>query len=350
MDVRRPFGRALDAIAAVHHLRFQPYRNDRLPNYVEKLRVWLTQFEEQDRPTAFLLATKVLFVTQVQFEFLQRRLFQSLIRRHLLNAAIVAHGYAANDYKRALPHLEEEMNASLFIGNSDSSGLNSFVHRNREEFANRMTRSLVGPDLAFWVYPAARSRDRSNAVVRRVAKQFQSEVLQTDDRIAKKHRLIVVEDFSASGSDLVRAMLLLARTSLPIKEVVIAPVMACEHALHRLERLAQRLSRSSPYAFHTIAAHVLPNRMRCFGGPQPSYLDGHPPITDLSSRVEQLSEKMFRSKFEAEFGLSQSSKHGYDNLALAFAFFSNCPDNSLPIIWVDYDRWRGLFPRASRYI
>jgi hypothetical protein len=349
MDRRRPYGKVLEALQTVAELRFQPYRNDRIPRFIEKLQLWLCQFSDADQPAAFLLASRILYITQRQFETLQRRLFATCIRRHLLAALIVRKGYAAHEFHRALPQLGEEMDTTLFVANSDSSGLNSFVHLNIEVFARREQRRLVGPELTFWVYPARRAAaPGADATVRTAAQEFEKSVLATDRRLTGKQRLVVVEDFAGTGDDLDIAMTLLARTALPLKEVVLAPVITTAKAMWKLRKRAANLTKSGPYAFYVMTAHTLPHSLRCFDGPVPSYLDGQEPLPDLSRHVKRLSDDVFASTFTPD--LPASAKYGYGALALAFAFFSNCPDNSLPLIWRDLSNWHALFPRASRYI
>src|SRR4051812_33772586 len=109
MESRRQFSRVWESLKSVYPLRFQPYRNDMVPDFLEKLMAWLSQFDEDDQATAFLLAARMVFITEKQFEFLQRRLFQSQIRHFLLQSVISRYGYAQQDYFRAVKHLDEEM-------------------------------------------------------------------------------------------------------------------------------------------------------------------------------------------------------------------------------------------------
>ena len=178
-DKRRPFGRLLDSLIAISSLRFQPYRNDRITIFLEKLAIWLGQFPESDRKAAFLLANRILFVTERQFQSLQRRLFDRFIRRHPLEVAIARRGVAKYDFVTASNYLIEEMDKTIFVANSDSSNINSFVHENSEAFADRERRSLVGPELAFWTYAAHRAHDLSlPREVNAAAAEYEARVLR----------------------------------------------------------------------------------------------------------------------------------------------------------------------------
>ena len=47
MEDRRPYGRILDPLAVISGIRFQPYQNDTLPRFLDKLVVWLSQFPDE---------------------------------------------------------------------------------------------------------------------------------------------------------------------------------------------------------------------------------------------------------------------------------------------------------------
>src|SRR5205814_1534642 len=135
----------------------------------------------------------------------------------------------------------------------------------------------------------------------------------------------------------------------PLKEVVVAPVLATERAFKRLTDLTRRLS---THRYRVMTAEVLPEKLCCFGGRSVSYLNGHEPIADLSSLVKQLSDDVYALHFaDPSAGLSPDHRHGFGKLALAFVMFSNCPDNSLPLIWKRTKTWpHPLFQRVSRIL
>jgi hypothetical protein len=347
-DKRQPYGKLLEALDRIYDLRFQPYPNDDLPNFIEKLRRWLAQFPANDKRTAFLLASRIVFVTQRQFESLQRRLYMSFVRRHLLDCIIRDRGLKKFDYIGASPYLASEMDATIFVSNSDSSHLNSFVHRNSAYFTDQTNRRLVGPELTFWIYPAKRSQ-LGPPDVTLTARQFETKVLATDSLLANKRRLIIIEDFSGSGSDLMQSLMLLNQSKLPLKEIVVAPVIATDRAFNELTACCQSLS-SRRYTM--MAAYVLREELCCFDGRRKSYLDGQEPILDFSPLVKQLSEDMYNQHFAGgSSGIAPEHRHGFGQLALAFVMFSNCPDNSLPILWKQTETWpHALFHRASRVL
>jgi hypothetical protein len=345
-EKRQPYAKLLEALYRIADLRFQPYQNDDLPSFIEKLRLWLKQFPDKDKRAAFLLANRIVFISQRQFESLQRRLYTYCIKRHLLDSIISTRGLMKYDYKSACSHLAAEMDATIFVPNSDSSNLNSFVHKNSQYFQNREARHLVGPELRFWTYPAERARHTSVDVAN-AAKEFERKVLASDPVLLNKTRMVIIEDFSGSGSDLIKSLMLLEQSALPLKEIIIAPVLATEISFKRVTSLCQKLPTRN---YRIMTADVLPEKLCCFDGRGSSYLDGHDPVPNLSTLVKQLSEEIYAQHF-AGGTFNPAHRHGVGKLALAFVMFSNCPDNSLPIIWKQTNTWsHALFQRVSRIV
>lgn len=350
-DRRSPYAGMLMKLLDIAPLRFQPYQNDDILRYDEKLCRWLEQFPgKADKRAAFLLATRIAFVTVRQMEALQAHLFETGIRRHLLERIISDKGLHRFDYVGAMPFLNAEMDRTIFVQNSDSSLLNSFSHVNKEYFTDRGRRMLLGPEVEFWTYPSSRAaEEKVSARFRTIAQLFEKNVLGTDRRVRGKRRIVILEDFSGAGSDLVSTTKKFARVGLPFEEVIVAPLIATQQAIAKLQGLICRLNKiAKGRSFHVIYGMQLPNSLRCFGTPKDtSYLDGSSPIKGLSREIERISDRLHVSHFS---DLRKDQRHGFGNLALAFAHYFNCPDNSLPLIWKNQKNWVALFPRASRYI
>jgi hypothetical protein len=345
---KRPFGRMLEGLHEIAPLRFQPYQNDSMPSFMEKLRVWLAQFEAEDQPVAFLVAMKLIFVTQKQLDVLGRRLFEQHIRKRFLETIILKHRLRPYDFSSAVRHLNEEMDETLFIPNSDSSRINDFVHVNSRYFKDRARRRLTGPEVAHWVHPSSMADAKLPEQERRVAKRFGRIVAKRDRLLRNKKRIVVLEDFSGTGSDLAGTLEKLARLDFSVSEILVGVLMATEKAMTDLRELCRELSGTGARIYDIEASMILPQSLRCFGGPARSYLEMNPEMPGISEKLKSISEKLYRLKFSR--ALEPHDRHGFGGLALAFAFYTNCPDNSLPMIWLPLDDWHPLFPRASRII
>lgn len=345
---RRPFGRMLEGLHEIAPLRFQPYQNDTMPLFMEKLRIWLAQFDDDDQPIAFLVAMKLIFVTQPQLNVLSRRLFEQHIRRRFLESIISAQKLSPYDFLSAATFLGKEMDETLFIPNSDSSRINDFVHINRAYFTSRSKRKLTGPEVAYWVHTSNIANLSLSEEELRVAAKFERIAAKRDSLLQNKKRLVVLEDFSGTGSDLARTLYKLDQSNIGVSEILVGVLMATEKSIVDLRNLCRELSNAGRRLYDIEAGMILPHSLRCFDGPDKSYLEVTPNMPMASEKLRFISEKLYTSKFFRE--LKPENMHGFGGLALAFAFYTNCPDNSLPMIWISLDDWRPLFPRASRII
>jgi hypothetical protein len=344
---RRPYSKMLDGLHEIAPLRFQPYQNDLMLSFMEKLRMWLSQFKEEEQPIAFLVAMKLIFVTQKQLEVLSRRLFEQHIRRRFLEAIIRERGLKSFDFTSAMRFLGREMDKTLFIPNSDSSNINAFVHVNSPYFKDRTRRRLTGPEVAYWVHPVVLSESLSDPE-RAVVADFQGIVANKDKLLKGKKRLVVIEDFSGTGSDLKTTLRNLSKLNIEVSEVIIGVLMATQEAVGELKAICSQLSSDGRRLYDIETSMVLPQNLRCFNGPEQSYLESNPTISGAADRLKTISEKLYRDKFFSE--IDPQNKHGFGGLALAFAFYTNCPDNSLPMLWTSAGNWHPLFPRSSRVI
>lgn len=352
VDQRR-YSRILDILNTIAPIKYQPYQNDTVQHYVSKLRQWLWQLDEGDRAAGFLLASQVLFVTEPQFEALLRLQFTTKIRRSILNSVIRDRALPPFSYTEASRHFDEEMDKTLFIANSPSSHINSFTHINRDYFTNKAKRNLVGPPIEVFTYPQTRRRDDKTLTKQqdKALTDFENNVLSTDPLFLHKQRLVVLEDFSGSGSDLIATAKNLAASQLPFKEIILAPVIATSVATRAIEATIATLPPVRRYEL--TSAYELHDRFRCFDTPwaparpsEPSYLDSVEP--GLSAQVASLSSRLYNSEFASH--LPEHATDGFGGLALAFVIYSNCPDNSLPLLWRPTPTFKPLFRRASKYL
>ena len=343
----RPHERILKGMTRLGKLRFQPYQNEENPFFIERLRYWLDQFSAEDQRAAFLLASQILFITRQQFEGLQRHLFEREIRWILHREACLRSGQSELDFANAATGIQEEMDRTLFISNSDSSRINGFVHINHKYFQNHGNRNLTGEPASFWTYPARRSfmsRGKNQAVVD-ACRTFETEVLCKDSHLVGKNRLVILEDFSGTGSDLKDTLDHLDESELDVDHIVLAPVIATEYALDKLRKECKKLTKRR---YEVACSLCIPYRWQCFLGPKSSYLDQGLPMKNLSRSIKYICDRQFRANFQSATKIQH--RYGLGGLALAVVLYSNCPDNSLPILWSDVPGWRPLFRRVSRFL
>ncbi len=92
------FSSLLITLTRVANVRFRGFQNDGGVPFQDRLRRWLKQFEPIDQPAAFLLAARIIFLTEEQFHCLQRRLLRCVIRKHILDGVIASRWLPEYDY------------------------------------------------------------------------------------------------------------------------------------------------------------------------------------------------------------------------------------------------------------
>lgn len=362
---RRPYDKIFAELRSAESLCYTPYQNDQNPNYLEKLDSWLENFPQKDQHYAFLLATKVIFITMEQLEYLQGVLYEHHIKMKLLEDIIEIKQLKLHQHYKALHELDSEMDKTLFVPNSDSAPFNSFVHINKNYFSNREGRFLVGGDADLWTYAGEkryylkqklRSCDTNSKkeILKKIniIDSYEKEIICGDPHIKNKKRLIILEDFSGSGSDLIERLIKIHRSNLPFEKVILATCMATKLAYDNVMKECDYMNKELGKLRYTfISAFILPKKCSCINrlenSEQELYLDGDPPVKNLSVHVKRLSEDAFANHFKNH--LDKENALGFRQ-SLAFVFYTNCPDNTLPIIWKQTKNWRALFPRSSRII
>lgn len=345
LSLRRPYARVLGTLRGVRAARFEPYRNDPpASHFIEKLAAWLEQFEQSEQQAAFLLASNVIFITSRQFENLLSDLYRRHIRRALLEHVIDRRSLRPHDYAGALAHIDEELSRTIFVGNSDSSPTKAFIHKNADELGDYEAKRLVGP-IALWTFPPL----PSGTVPGRRVRGWTDALSSPSGLTNGKTRLVILEDFSGSGSDLLSTLEAVSHSRHSFDDVHVATAVATDKAQERLLAKCHELFVRDGKRYHCHASLTLQHQTSCFDGPVPSYLDDSgSPLPGLSVRVRQISTRLFDERFSKH--LPDSARHGFGGLALAAALYANCPDNSLPLLWTTSDGWRPLYKRVSRHI
>lgn len=75
------------------------------------------------------------------------------------------------------------------------------------------------------------------------------------------------------------------------------------------------------------------------------YLDTKHNVLCVESKIFFQHEKGLLERFCDRTGCGARFRKGYRNCGLLVAFKHACPNNSLPILWCDSNRWRRLFKR-----
>jgi hypothetical protein len=280
---------------------FDDYEPAPYLRFDERVAAWLENVEDEaDRKAMFRLLGHLFFIGKPQFKALCRGAYSASIVRWLIEEE----GLQLDD-----PRLAEGIAGAAartwFCPVTDSMNISSFLKAN----------NLAGHDLrGDW---------------RTLQQLGDPEAIRSHIACEGIERIVLLEDFVGSG-DQMREVVVWARSMLPSIPLLVVPLVCCPDGLDTGARLARRYSlRFEP---------VLAVREDLFLLPEP--VDGEPPVF---GEIRDLIERV-----KGRLGDWTDEPFGHAETGAIFAMYTNCPDNTLPIIHEDSDRWKALFPRVRR--
>lgn len=280
---------------------FGEYEPGGFLQFDDRLTRWLENVPDgADRRAMFKLLGHLFFVAKPQFKALCRGAFNDVVARWLLDEEKV--DLAEPDLGA---RLEQAAAHTWFCPVTDSMNINTFLKVN----------NLAGHDL--------RTDWRSLEAL-------------ADPEAVKKHvadkgirRIVFLEDFVGSG-DQMRSTILWARHELPDIPIMLAPLICCPEGAITGKLLARR--------HRIVFAPILTMRDNQFLLP-----DAQPGEPEVFADVRSLITRV-----KGRLGDWSDEPFGHMDTGAVFSMFSNCPDNTLPIIHQQNDTWKPLFPRVSR--
>lgn len=286
---------------------FDHYEPSQFVQFDERLDRWLHNLtNERDQQTLFRLLTYLFFVGRSEFESLCRAAYNGPLRRWLVEQI---------DLDIADPSAMSRLDAAVadtwFCPITDSMRINSFLKVNH----------LTGkPDRPDW--RSLKKLGDPNKI-----RQFMA-----DNRI---RNIVLLEDFVGTGSQMRDAVEFAGGISAQVP-VLALPLVACPCA----EQLGRRLAAAHANVSYTSVVPIAP-KMLLKADPQSNEPPLFEAVRELIGRVKRRLKKPARDPKSRRY-------HGYKGTGAVFAMYSNCPNNSLPIIHDDTSKWQALFPRIKR--
>jgi hypothetical protein len=341
------FARDLDlppaAEVQIEDLQFMAaYKYDRYEMYtppirfLEQLRLWLGQFETEDRPIALrFLRERLIFISQREMQDLARFLYYNRIVPALLSLINREQGLKPFEYAVAFrEHLRHYLRRSLFIALSDGAKIDYF-RRHHIELSQEQ------------IIPYYRSsHDDYVATLRR----------ETGDPTASFSSIFLIDDFTGSGYTMIHQGVRGFEGSL---------LRVYEHHRDIIDAAA------AVYVCHYIATEAahehttsLAMRTAAYGGKHFECLSAlplSPHVTvdpDVSGNQRDadyvtLINKYFRDEFDdANSKKGGTARSGFGGVALPLVLYSNTPNNSVFLIWYQppsNGTFVPLFPRIPRH-
>ena len=330
--------------------------------FMSSLVQWLNDIEEEDRDEAYkFIKEKLVFISSTQMNYLVDLLYDSKIRPILLDMATTETDMPS--YKRSsnVVHnrFEIEKRSALVVGLSDCA--HTDILRRSAGFSNEQVLTNYYPD-------GKKLKDMLDE-------------LRKDDKlksIEKPYfrRIFLIDDFTASGKSFIRYDESNGKYHGKLKKIIDE---LCTRGYvekgQKIEHLSYLLNPEQKIQIDILFCIATERAKTSIKDNLDDYLKsvGWQDKVEFNIHIVQLLEDKLSNDIKSDNDLVKiikKDKHfveecvisksykvgkndspwlGFDECALPVVLAHNTPNNSLPIIWQDAERFHGLFPRISRH-
>jgi len=281
------------------------------PSFSERLLAWLNNkgLDSHDAGTLLRLVPELQFVDRDDMLTLYRAAFNGPIQRWLIDVLGLTFAMPANELQATML---AGFDSTWFCPITDSFDIAQFHHAN-----------------------AIASKDQRPPW--RILKRFGD-----GDKIRnymEEHglaRLVLLEDFVGSGTQ-VAAPLLYASELLTLP-LLFVPLIITIDGLERVRDLVKEAPNVAVAPVFVLPRHVQVRE-------QPS--DAELPLFAMLRTIVSKTFPLVQAPMPPESdGLQES--FGFRGLGTLLVMHTNCPNNTLPLVWHTAPEWNALFPRVSR--
>lgn len=281
---------------------FDEYEPNLYQSFDDCLANWLSNVtDDNSRKFMFRLLEHFFFVGKQQFDSLSRSAFSDQTIRwivDILNLDICDTNLNT--------HIEEAINHTWFCPITDSMRINSFLK------VNRIRGHDHRPD---W----------------RSLREFaDSEKLRSYVSKEKINQIVLLEDFVGTGAQM-RKTVIWASETLPKTPILVIPLICCPSGLETGNDIADNHDNISFSPCLSLRREFFVEEVAQSGEPK------------VFSEIREIINSM-----KHRLGDWKHHPFGYRGTGALVALFSNCPDNTLPMIHDHSDQWSPLFSRIRR--
>jgi hypothetical protein len=309
----------IDYLSRSLYSQYVPTTGAEYPDFAARLRDWLdSASDEADQKVLLQTVPMIFFVGREEMESLYRSAYNASIARWLLKELQVP----LHD-RNAQAKIRTAARETFFWAITDSLDIGQFYRINH-------IRESVRPQLKAYLDIAGRNN----------WKQKGQEISDYMDHHSPSFkRLVLLEDFVGTGrqsSDYIEFA-----ASLPSKcPVLFCSLMTCAHGANRAHALMAR--------HHNLTCDAvleLPENVFLWRYARPDEHHLFVDLRDLVVKLHPLVEGSSPADLDGPFGFNVEG----DERGALVVLYTNCPDNTLPIIHHDSDGpWHALFPRNPR--
>ncbi len=309
----------IDYLTAVLYNEYEITKYPPHQSYPARLRDWLNNVTEtEEKQILFALAPRIFFIGPKEYLSLYHTAFNGPIARWLIDQE---HIDISHDDAHSI--LKSSLSSTWFCAITDSMQIARFYHVNQ----------LEGTDLR----PDFRVLTRF-AESEKVIDYMK---LQTPPL----RRIVLLEDFVATGSQMEKAVRFAATLQVPDPlPVLLCPLVICQSGYKRAQDLVSEFPNLSFEPSLVLDESVIlpasptANEDVFFQRLRALVMKTYDSVAGDNSQNPKLPPY-------GPFGFGSKNEGG----GLMFVNYTNCPDNTLPLVhhWSDTP-WHPLFPRSSR--
>lgn len=298
--------------------------------FQQKLVEWLGNFETADRQTALTIVEELHFVNQTEMRALAAATLQNIVSSTGEGVTHVARASAAAYFQTLSQKTEKAVAESLFIAMADDV-LFDFFRRNAQR-----TFPVLG---------------RGNFV------EYYKLDPEAISDLADYSQVYLLDQISGSGTSFLRPDAGGWKGKLPT---------FCAIWEKTLGKSKAKIT-YCPYLMSTVASQNL--SMRLAAWPRPDCVSH--PVATLSTQIVKVANclssdggfsvdekkpvSLLCAKYYNRFREDRHTlvgggcKYGFGKAGLILVLFTNCPNDSIYLVWHDNDGWTPLFPRVSHH-
>lgn len=316
------FQKAKDLIACLCKHLFAEYEPTTGPNppFPSRLEAFINNLvDDDDKKLLYRLVARIHFIGRRDFHSLYRTAYTANTTRWLLDLIGV------NIFHPDVFHqLTAEIAQTWLCPITDSLDISAFYH------VNNLEGTSIRPQFRSFTELAAREAAVEKGTTKKLVEQ-----IMTD---AGHHQLVLLEDFVGSGSQIERAVSFAQTLFAGQLKILLCPLLICPQG----HALARRLDSKYPNLTYDPVAQLDESS---FVSPVHRNSDDQF-STSLRNLVITTYQEVcggLPAKDEPPY-----SPFGYKDTGSTTVMYSNCPDNSLPLLHHRSPTWSPIFPRNQR--
>lgn len=323
--------------------------------FIERLIVWLTQFNSiAEREIAYnFVKNTLVYFSPLEFRKLIELFYSEIVEKnltHTIAEKLNVERYQIWSHEEGKRKYKELRRKTLFMGLSDGARIDIFRHINHGNLVNDQVVAFTQIDKEKW-----------NNLINELRKD-------TNDPSAKFSNLYVIDDFTASGTTLLRKdmdkwkgklfkLYLSIRDFGEINEIFEEGWALYVHHYLMSELVISKLTNKQNQALKDMGEDAWFNNVKFTNSvclPESIVLN-----EDRDKEFLTLADNYYDPNIENPKHLIPSGvdnlRRGYGGCALPIVLEHNTPNNSMPIIWSESDgvkgnhKMRPLFRRHQRH-